>query len=133
MPKCQDITPKRKKICIGALRITIDIKDRDLEGPVNFGDEAHAETFKIFKTVKAGIETKAGNVFQTLDGVAQDPRTVVTHVFLIRFTGGVSTEQFVEHDGINYKILRVINIDLRNRWLKLNCNERGIATKAGAQ
>ncbi len=133
MAKCQDITPTIKKICIGSLRQKIKIKTRNLQGPVNFGEGAHIEEFTTFKTVSASFETKNAGAFRTLDGVAQDPESVITHVFIIRFIANVNAQQFVEFQSINYKILKVINIDLRNRWLKLNCNERGDASKAGAQ
>lgn len=133
MPKCQDITPKRKKICIGALRYKVDINNRNLKGPTNFSSEAHFEEYTLFKTVSAAIETKDDGKFQIFNGVAIDPNLTVTHVFTIRFTDGVTTEQFIQYKGINYKILKRVNIDEQDRWLKLNCRASGDFDKQGAR
>jgi len=133
MAKCQNITPTRKKICIGALRYRININNRDLVGFATENSAVHSEVFTLFKTVHAGIETRKNQVFQTLDGVAVDPELIVTHIFIIRFTSGISTEQFIEFKSTNYKILKAENIDEANLWLRLSANLRGNSSKAGAQ
>lgn len=133
MAKCVDITPTRKKICIGAFRYRININDRDAQG-LTPTDAAHSETFTLFKTVKASIETKpARTVLQTLDGVAIDPDLIATHIFMTRFLAGINTEQYIAFNGNNYKILKAENIDEANLWLRLSANLRGDSTKAGAQ
>lgn len=133
MAKCVDITPTRKKICVGALRYRISINDRDAQG-LTSTDTAHSETFTLFKTVKASVETKpARTVLQTWDGVVIDPDLITTHVFMTRFLAGINTEQYITFKGNNYKILKAENIDEANLWLKLNANFRGDSTKAGAQ
>ncbi len=133
MAKCQNITPTRKKICVGALRYRININNRALVGIKTENNATHSEVFTLFKTVKASIETRKNQVFQTLDGVAIDPELIVTHIFMTRFTSGFSTEQFIEFKNLNYKILKVENVDEADLWIRLSANLRGDFTKAGAQ
>lgn len=135
MAKCKNITPTRKKVCIGALRNRIKIKDRNIRGPLTESDKSHREEFTDLKTVKASITTRGVSVLQEEADVSTDPALTPTHFFIIRYMTSITltTKQFVEFKGINYKILRVENIDAADLWYRLHSRKLGDATKKGAQ
>ena len=133
MAKCVNITPKRKKLCVGALRNKIEVYDRDLVGVSIKGEQAHSEDYTLLTSMFASIETKKGGATQTLDGVVIDPELIVTHFFITRFLSTITAEHFVVFNNLVYKILKVENIDEANLWLRLSANLRGDFTKAGAQ
>ncbi len=133
MAKCLDITPKRKKICVGSLRNKIKINNRVITSSAIEGTAEHSEKYTLFKIVFASIQTIEIRTLQTLDGVVIDPDLVVTHVFITRFLATINAEQYVEFKGKNYKILKAENIDEADRWLRLKANLRGDFTLAGAQ
>lgn len=133
MAKCIDVTPKRKKICVGALRNKIKIFKRVLTSSTTEGVAEHSEKYTLFKTLFSSIETIQIRTLQTLDGVTIDPELVVTHVFIVRFLATINAEQYIQFKGNNYKILKVENIDEADRWFRLKANLRGDLTLAGAQ
>ncbi len=132
MAKCLDITPKRKKVCVGALRYRINIYNRGIVTALA-GSAVHSEAYTLFKVLKASIETKGISPSQTLDGVTIDPDLIVTHVFIVRFLSTINTEQFIEFRGKNYGILKAENIDEAGMYLRLSANLRGAFNKAGAK
>jgi len=133
MAKCIDITPKKKTICIGALRNKIDIYTRAITTPGANAIGDHAENYTLLKTVWANIQTVEIRTLQTMDGVALDEELVVTHVFIVRYQSTIDTEKYIVFKGNNYKILKAENIDEADEWLRLKANLRGTFTKAGAQ
>lgn len=132
MAKCRDITFNKKKLCIGSLDRKVGIYNRKASGKSN-ASAAHSEAYTLFKSVFAGIETKSQGTFQTLDGVSLEADLIITHTFAIRYLAGVSSEQFIQYKGYNYKILKAENIDEADEWWRLKANQRGLITKAGAQ
>lgn len=133
MAKCKNITPFKKKICLGALRSRIQIKDRNILGLATQSNVSHRQEFALFKTVKASITTRGVSVLQEEAQVSADLSLVPTHVFIIRFITGIKPTQIIESKGINYKILHAENIDERNLYYRLHSRKLGDATKKGAQ
>lgn len=133
MARCQNISPKLKKICAGDLRFKVSINNRAIVPPADKVNTENSQDYTLFSDVWAAIETKNTGSYQTLDGVALDETLIVTHVFYIRFFDGISTEQFIFYNGDNYKIIRATNIDERSLFLRLNCNLLGEFSKQAAQ
>ncbi len=128
MPKCKNISKSRSKLCIGSLRTSIIIYDRDQKAPSN--GESHSEEYSNPRSVRAQIETK-GKGIDVFDGVSQDFITV-SHVITMRFMSNLTSENWLQFGGLNYDILKVENMDEENRYLRLYCALAGSVTKAGA-
>lgn len=120
MPKCIRIKKKSRKVCIGDMRDEIILKNRTITTP-RAGSVDFTETFGDEREVAALIETKDG--LETFDGV--NLITTVSHAITIRFIEGITEETWVEFKGRNFDIVNVINLDERDQFLKLLCNERG--------
>lgn len=128
MPKCKNISKSRSKLCVGSLKTSVVIFDRNQKAPVD--GESHSEEYSNPRPVKAQVETKGKGV-DVFSEVSGDFVTV-SHVITMRFMSNLTSENWVQFGGINYDILKVENIDEENRYLRLYCALAGSVTKAGA-
>ena len=122
MGKCTHIRRKHRKVCLGDLDTLITVKNRvtefkDCSPSVTF--TTHSEPWALWETVR-GLK-----IFDDTDTEVN-----VTDKAIIQYDATITTEFFVELDGINYRILSVEDLDRRNEWLELLLTSRGVTTKA---
>ena len=126
MAQCQDISPKTRKLCIGALKNRVSIYTRDLASPA-FGSQDNQQEYVLLANVYAATKTVSGiDIFDDIEAGSQDgvPSTA-TIFFFIRHRTDVTAENFIQFRGINYDILRVEPLDLNQRFLKIFAAPRG--------
>jgi len=125
MTICQNISPKKRKICAGDLRLLINIQTRAVKSN-GFDDPDYGETFTEVKQVYASIQTTRG--FQSFDGVGVNNN--VTHKIYIRFdsTLNISADDWVEFENDKYDIVDVENLEERNEFFILYCMKKGSET-----
>lgn len=133
MGDCIDLGRKKRKICIGDLKYSVGIYDRDISGGLSQTNQAHSETYTLLTSVFVSIETKSSIITQTFDGVVIEPDLVITHIFITRYLATITTEQFIVYAGLVYKIVTAENVNEEGDWLRLKANFRGTFTKPGAQ
>lgn len=134
MVKCVNISPKKRKICIGAMRCKVGLYARDITSPA-FSSQENRQTYTLIDTISAAIETKNGiDIFDGVEksGVDGIP-TTATVIFYVRFRTDITAENFLQLDGQNYTILRVEQIDLRREFLKIFTSTRGDLTLEAAK
>ena len=128
MAQCQDISPKSRKLCIGALKNKVGLYTRDLASPA-FNSQDNQQEYALVANVYAAVKTVSGiDIFDDIEAGSQDgvPSTA-TIFFFIRHRTDVTAENFIQYRGINYDILRVEPIDLNQRFLKIFAAPRGDA------
>lgn len=133
MATCRDVSPKKRKICTGDLNRPIKVQVRTLtEKPLS--DPDYDEVFTDVVTVWAAIETARGHSSFNDIGLTREGSTIVfTHKLFIRYSSSftVTSEDWVEFDGIKYDIRSVENLEERNEFLALYCLRKGPGTKLG--
>lgn len=124
MPNCKVINKGRTKVCIGAMRTIITLHVRSIVPPSGDSTDFN-ESFTNPVVVKAQIETVPNiAVFDQTN-----TERLVSHIFYIRYRDDVTAETWIELNGDKYDIINTENIEERNQWLILRCNQRGIASK----
>lgn len=103
----------------GKLRNSITI-ERETDTPNDSGGQNIV--WSTHKKVKAFIKTKSGT--ERVRGMQLE--SPLTHSIFIRYTDGVLPTMRVNFKGRYMQIRAVINIEERNRWLELACEE-GVA------
>lgn len=132
MAQCTKIRKKKRQYCVGDLRDTIDLLDRNITAPTEFSSVDYDEEFQTTipgAGLPAAINTVTGKTF--FDGV--NTETPITHTVGIRFQENVTAENWVLFDSRRLDILKVENLDERSLWLELTCVDRGLATKEASK
>lgn len=133
MAVCQNITPKKKKICLSARRKKVSLFRRNILAPAS--SQSHSHKYEEFAKPFASIETKGKGV-DIFDGIetsgADGIPVVASHIVIIRYRSDLTTEDYLRFGENNYDILKVENIDERNRDLRLFCALKGDENKAAA-
>lgn len=119
MTECVNIRIPHRKLCAGDLDRKIILKNRDIQTPssgVDF-DERFSGDQRVWAAIKttAGLEVFAGTNISE----------VASHVIYIRYRPNITSETWIEYRSKYYDILSAENIDERNEWYALYCNERG--------
>ena len=133
MTRCKNISPPKRKLCVGALRSKVGLYSRSLAPPA-YGDQANRQDYALVDTLPAAFQTINGiDIFDGVEKSGSDgiPATA-TILFFVRYRADVTAENFLQYDGENYQILRVENIDLRREWLKIFAASRGDVTLPAA-
>lgn len=110
---------------------TIEILEVDL-APPEIGSAEPVRKFKRLFGVRANVKTLAGkSEFAKVDINGN----AVTHQFAIRFTNIPFDTRHLVRDarGSLYRILRVEDVDLQNREMKIHCASMGDETVEGAR
>lgn len=110
---------------------TIEVLSVDLLPPEIGSAEPRREYTRLFR-VRANVKTLSGkSEFAKVDINGK----TVTHQFSIRFTNIPFDTRNVVRDarGALFKILRVEDVDLQNRELKIHCASQGDETVEGAR
>lgn len=121
MPSCRKIKKKADLICTGDLDKRITIFVRDITVPVG-GSVDYGESFSVPTTVWAMIETLSKGV-QIFDGA--NVVDTASHNIYIRYRPAVTFENYLDYEGRRFRILNTENLNERNRYIKLQCTERG--------
>ena len=133
MAVCQNITPKKKKLCLSAFRKKISLFRRSILAPAS--SQAHSHDYEPFANPFAAIETKGKGV-DIFDGIetsgADGIPVVASHVVMIKYRDDLTAEDYVRFGGDNYDILKTENVDERNQYLRLFCALKGDEDKAAA-
>lgn len=106
----------------------ITLQNRAIQAP-GFGVASFDELFTNTTTVKAIIKTKLERV--SFDGVNTEDRT--THIFMLTFVAGVTSETWILFDGRRFDILAFEDCCEDNSLLKLKCVETGVDTKEASR
>lgn len=133
MAVCQNITPKKKKLCLSAFRRKIGLFRRNILAPAS--SQSHSHDYEQFASPFASIETKGKGVdiFGGIETSGADGIPVVaSHVVIIKYRSDLTAEDYVQFGGNNYDILKAENIDERNQYLRLFCALKGDENKAAA-
>ncbi len=131
MAVCQNITPKKKKLCLSARRKKISLFRRTILAPAS--SQAYSHDYESFANPFAAIETKGKGVdiFDAIETSGADGIPVVaSHIVIIKYRSNVTAEDYVRFGGNNYDILKAENIDERSQYLRLFCALRGDENKA---
>lgn len=107
--KCCDITP-------GKMRHSIEVRELQ-EVPDNMGGQS-TEWVTVW-TKKALIETLSG--FERLRSMQL--KATLTHKIVIRYFAGLTPKHQILFDGRLFQIRSVINVEERNRFYELSCDE----------
>ena len=78
--------------------------------------------WSTYKTVKALIKPKSGT--ERLRGMQLE--SPLSHSIFIRYTADILTTDRVNFNGRLMQIRAVVNMEERNRWIELSCQE-GVA------
>lgn len=105
------------EITAGELRHTIEIIEQ-VRAPDALGGAALTWATKL--TTKAKIQPTSGGEAYRYDRLD----AVVTHKIWIRYSPGIVPANRVRFNGRDFQILAILNLDERNRWLELRCEER---------
>ncbi len=122
MATCKTISRTKTGICAGSLNRRILIQRRSLTSPdgttVDYGS-----TFVDVATVWAMVETPAA--YKIFDGVSLPPsaqQNPLSHIFYIRYRPDVTDELCVIFKGIRYNIIRLVNLEENDDFLRLECH-----------
>lgn len=123
MAKCVSLQRKVTKICAGSLNRKVGIYATDITSPLDpmMSEVDYGEKFTLIASPWAMVEDINGEVL--FDGVSTDD--VPTTRFYIRYLAGITAENWVKLDGINYNITKVDNLDHNKRFMSLETNIRG--------
>jgi len=125
MPKCQQVRRKNRNVCIGDMRDKIILQSRTITPPSAGGSDM-TEAFVTTKTVWALVETRQGvEIFDNSNLVG-----IATHYFYIRYSVGVTAETWIQFKSKYYDILDIQNLEERDEFMLLRCNERGSTSRA---
>lgn len=121
---CERIQFNSPKICAADLRHKIYIKTRTLV-PSSTDSVDFTEAVATYKTVWAAIKTWRGvSIFNTSN--FPSPGTdAYTHNIYIRYIPNLTQEYWIEYANKYYDIKNIININEENKYLQLQCVERG--------
>lgn len=117
---CGRIRQKASKICIGNLSKKVSIVTKTKQAP-QLDSVDSLITTSAYKTVWAMQESRSGTA--TFDGTNTD--AVYTDIFYIRYTDNIDITKSVQHNGINYKIVDVEDLNGNEEFLKILTNKRG--------
>ena len=120
MANCVKIRPKKRSVCIGDMKYSIELNTRSIQAPT-VGGVDFGESFTDPVIVSAAIETKNGET--VFDG--SNTERVITHRFYIRFLPDITEETWIRFESNFYDILTVENLDQRSEFLLLRCTLRG--------
>lgn len=128
MAKCTRIRPKNRRLCVGDLNKACTLWDRDLKAPKHDTTES-THDYTNDDPVFCALETVSGTeVFDSSNQLIG----VITHRFYIQVTGrAISTASTrVEFGGRYFEPLKIMDIDERGEFLRLDCGEVGATSKA---
>jgi SPP1 family predicted phage head-tail adaptor len=122
------INGQRRLLAAGDLTCRIDVQLRTLQAPSGAGADVMIAV-QPAKTVWAMLVTNSGQEFFDNTNL----KAGCTHIFYIRFipdavfprSGRLSAQEWVKYKGREFKILSVENLEERDEFLALCCNERG--------
>lgn len=125
MTQCKNVSPKKRKVCIGDLRKQVTLQVRVIQ-PASITSANYVEEFTNVITVWAAIKTTRG--YQTFSEVGVSNN--VTHEVYIRYDSSftVTSEDWVEIDSLKYDIVDTENLDERNEFYVLRCIRKGVNT-----
>lgn len=111
--QCCDITP-------GMLRHTVTVQRATLS--VN-GSGGRSKTWATIHTIRAGAVNKGGLERVTADRVDASRRVE----FTCRYSANIQEGDRIVFNGLAHNIRYIDNVEYRNRWLIINCDQ-GVAT-----
>jgi len=122
---------KRRIITAGDLTFKLDVQLRTLTPAAGAGTDATVE-LQTAKSVWGMMLTNGGQQFFAETNIKRD----ATHIFYIRFiknavferSGRMSAQEWVKFKAREFKVLLVENLEERDEFLALWCNERGVGT-----
>lgn len=130
MSKRTTLRRPNRTLCLGDLKEQIILHDRDLTEP-EYGEVDATEDFTPINNVWASIKTVSGKSF--FAGINEGD-VAITHEVSIRYRSDVSSETWIElKTGSLLDIVAIENLEERDEWLRLQCNERGIKALGSAQ
>lgn len=126
MAICKKIRIKKRELCIGDLKHSVEFLNRPINTPTSGSvDYSLPFTPLVGAPIKAALETPEG-VF-VFDGTNQD--RAVSHIWYVRFFAAITTEIWLKFDGNLFDLLKVNNMEERGKWLKIMSNLRGPDTR----
>ncbi len=123
MPQCVKIRRKKRQPCIGDMDDLITLQGRTLTPPAS-GVDATEEFADTNPDVWALIETVSGETMFDDTGTERD----ITHLFIISFITGISSETWILFNNDRLDILSVEDLDERHEFLMLRASNRGVDT-----
>lgn len=131
MTVCSNISPKKRKICIGDLKTLIKIQVRTIT-PEEFDNPDYSEVFTEVIELFASVKTSRGHssfndIGTTVTGAVRN----FSHEVIVRYSESyeITSENWLEINNIKYNIVGVENLEERNEWLILYCLKKGDKTK----
>jgi head-tail adaptor len=127
MAVCVRVKRKKTKVCAGSLNRTIEIHSRAIATPTNIlgAGVDYGESFTFLYKRRSMVAPIKGQVI--FDGVVTEK--IPTHNFFIRYTPGITAENWIVFDGGRYDIINVLNIDQNSNFLQLEARLRGDSSK----
>ena len=113
----------QKEYCISDLDKRITIYSRSILAP-STGSSDYEENFDVKTKVFAAVITKTGKTIFDDSNIERN----VTHEIIIRYIDGITVEAWIDINDKRFDLIRVENINEKNRWLKLSCSKRGLNT-----
>ena len=122
MSRCVKVNRRHKKVCIGDLDTQITLKTRvsEIKNSVPVvGFAVQSQPWALWETVR-GLK-----VFDDTDTEVN-----VTDRAVVPYDAAITSEFFVELDGVNYRVISAEDWDKRKEWTELLLTSRGDAVKA---
>ena len=132
MSNCNQIKFNYDKICIRDLRHKVSIYTRSITAPNFLSEQStkYTEDFTLVSSVWAAVQVVDG--VKEFDTISLNKNSN-THNFYIRYRHNITQENWLDYQGLRYDILKISNLNLRNKFIKLYCSLSGDNTKAGSQ
>lgn len=124
MPICKNIKKPLQNVCTGDMRDKIALYTRSITPPSDNAVD-FSETFDNVKNIWSMIVTKAG--VEIFDGT--NLKGIATHYIYIRWFEGLTEESWILYKNKYYDIIDIQNLDERDEFYLMRCNERGTSTE----
>ena len=120
MPRRNIQFRKLRKSSVGDLRECISLEQRAIAAP-SFDSASFTQDYEVIAEVWAKVETRSGQ--RTFDNVVIEDG--ITHIFTIRHRDDVTSETRVRYKGDLYRIRKTENLEERDEYIVLRCEEDG--------
>tara|TARA_R110000803_G_scaffold59603_2_gene118392 strand:- start:354 stop:755 length:402 start_codon:yes stop_codon:yes gene_type:complete len=132
MSICNKIKFNNDRVCVGDLRFKISLYTRSIVAPNMLANQSteFTEDFTLLGNFWSAIKIVDG--IKLFDNISLD-KDSPTHLFYIRYKQGITQENWLNYNNYRYNILKVENMNERNKFLKLYCAVSGEGTKDGSK
>jgi len=113
------------KYSVGDLRLRISFFDRSMVPSSSSSSASFSERYTNEIERWASHESIEGKHYFTDVNLVDNPST---DKFIIRYNSNINGEKVIKHNGVIYKIDKIVNPQKRNKFMIIYCHEEGLDT-----